>query len=295
MIDLLPGVVQVRQNHVVVLETFGKFDKILEAGLHFINPFTSTLKNLSDWKGIASKGYSLMELSDQQYETNFCECNTKDKVTIQATSNIYFKIIDPYKAAYVVDVLPISIETICLNALKSQVGKYNFDDIFSKRREISLGITSELDAKTYEWGVQLLGVEVGRLRYDEKIHHALQEKRVEEAKKDADSIRQESQLKQCQMEAKKKEILARSKAETTLIEAKATAEANKILQKSEQEGLRDLVKQVGSQAAVQLQSASKAVAALTALSTSQSSVIAIPSDLKGIVNMLGLSKAATGM
>ena len=47
--------------------------------------------------------------------------------------------------------------------------------------------------------------------------------------------------------------------------------------------------------AVQLQSASKAVAALTALSTSQSSVIAIPSDLKGIVNMLGLSKAAAGM
>ena len=138
-------------------------------------------------------------------------------------------------------------------------------------------------------GVKLLGVEVSQLKYDEKIQSALQEKRVEEAKKDADLIRQESQLKQCQVEAEKKEIIAKSNAQSVIIEAKATADANKILQKSELEGLAELVKVVGASSAIQLMSAIKAADEMKALSQNKGSVIALPLDMKGLVNVLVLS------
>ncbi len=280
MLNLVPGMVQVRESHVAILERFGEFDKVLKAGLHFINPFTEGVKSLQDWCGVASKGGYLMELTEQQYETRFCECNTKDKVTIRATASIYFKIVDPYRAAYVVDILPRSIETVCLNALKTKIGYEKFDDLSSRRIAISQGITSDLNTKTQEWGVKLLGVEVCQLKYDEKIHSALQKKRVEEAERDAESIR-----------AEKKDIIAKSDAQTALIAAKAVADAYKIVQKSENETLKDLVKIVGSKDAIQLTSATKATNAMKALSESKGSVIALPVELKGLFNVLGLPNA----
>ena len=86
MINLIPGIRTVQQNHAVLVERFGKYDKTLYAGLNFFNPLTSQTKDLSEWRGVASKAPDLMELTEQQHETNFCECDTKDKVRIKATA-----------------------------------------------------------------------------------------------------------------------------------------------------------------------------------------------------------------
>jgi regulator of protease activity HflC (stomatin/prohibitin superfamily) len=71
---------------------------------------------------------------------------------VNATATVFFKIINPELAVYEVDNLPESIEKVCLNALRSQVGNYRFDELFSKRVEISKAVTSELDSKVSRWG-----------------------------------------------------------------------------------------------------------------------------------------------
>ena len=123
--------------------------------------------------------------------------------------------------------------------MRSQIGKYRFDDIFAKRSEISANVKAELDAKVNQWGVDLLSVEVGSLEYDQALYTALQQKRIAEAKKDAklteiegaasSAIKEkEGQLQAKTVEAKIKKVEAESEAEATKVRAEAEGKALEI-------------------------------------------------------------------
>ncbi|MBM3184304.1 MAG: SPFH domain-containing protein, partial [Chlamydiae bacterium] len=193
----IPGFFTVPQNHVAIKERFGQYREVLGPGLHFVNPFLDSLKDFSTWEGTAVKcsrlgSCYLLEQSEQQLETNFRTCHTKDKVPIQATSVIYFRIADPVKAAYVVDILPLTLQETCSHVMRSAIGSYDFDDLFSKRTEISKKVTSELMGKTQAWGISLSEVNIGQLQYDEEINKALQTKRIAEATKATKMIEAET-------------------------------------------------------------------------------------------------------
>lgn len=294
MIHFIPGVYQVPRNHTVILEEFGKFTKLLTEGLNFANPFLYSAKSLSNWEGTASKYGYLMELTEQQMETPFHQCQTKDNVTIAATASIYFKIIDPEKAAYEVDELPKTIRTICLNALRSQIGHYQFDEIFSKRAEINTSITSELQEKVNRWGIKLLNIEVGKLEYDQEIYKALQKKRVAQAEKESKIIASEatalSEVKQMETQLKKAEI----EAQIRKIETSSKANTYEIEKSSEILYLESLVKKIGPTAASQVFAASKASEAMKELSQTEHKLIVIPNDLSNMANLLGLKNLELG-
>lgn len=300
---------QVPQGHAVIIERFGQFDRVLQPGLNWVNPFTSSYKNLANWEGIASKCNYLMELTEQHIETQQRLCNTKDNVTVNASAYIDFKIIDPEKAVYAIDELPKTIETVCLNVLRSQIGQYSFDEIFSKREEISKNVASELDSKVKLWGVNLLGVEVGSLSYDPALYKALQQKRIAEAEKVAKVIaietaalsaikEKEGQLKTESVEAEIERLQAETEAATILIRAKANAEAieqeaaSKMrtdMQKKEAEllHLQQLIGQVGKDKAVELIAAQRMAEGMTTFSNNPSNkVIMMPNDFKGILKMV---------
>lgn len=305
------GYYQVPQGHAVVLERFGKFEKVLSPGLTWVNPFVSTYKNLSSWEGIASKCNYLMELTEQQLETDMRSCNTKDNVTVRAQAIINFKITNPEKAVYAIDILPITIQNVCLNVLRSQIGKYRFDDIFAQRPEISAHIKAELDAKVKEWGVELMSVEVGSLEYDQALYTALQQKRIAEAKKDAklteiegaalSAIKEkEGQLQAKTVEAKIKKVEADAEAEATKVRAEADGKALEIAaqaqanayhanKQAEKQYLDDLIKQVGKEQAIQLVTSQRMLEGVTTFSNNPSNkVIMLPNDFKGMIKLAGL-------
>lgn len=91
MLNIIPGLYQVPQSHAVILERFGKYEKTLSPGLNITNPFIYSHKSLLEWHGTASKCSYLMELTEQQLETNARKCQTKDNVTVEANAVIYFK------------------------------------------------------------------------------------------------------------------------------------------------------------------------------------------------------------
>lgn len=305
------GFYQVPQGHTVVLERFGQFVKTLSPGWHLVTPCTTSPKSLADWEGVASKCNYFMELTEQQIETKPRKCQTRDSVSVDASATINFKIYDPEKAVYAIDKLPQAIQEICLNVLRSQIGQHSFDEIFSKRAEISKKITDELNDKVHQWGVKLIGVEVGSLEYSKEIDQALQKKRVAQAEKDArliaietDSLAairaSETQLKKKELDARIRLIETTSEAEAALIKAKNQAEAVRIesaarvqayaaTKEAESKHLNELVNEVGKDGAVHILASQKAVEGMTALSSNNNhKLIMLPTDFKGMVKLVGL-------
>ncbi|MEI8365690.1 MAG: SPFH domain-containing protein [Parachlamydiaceae bacterium] len=303
MVSYLPGVHQIPDGHVAIAERYGQFSRVLRAGLNWVNPFTTGVKDLSEWKGAASKCNYLMEMTEQQLETNHRRCYTRDGVTVDATAVIYYKISDPIKAVYQIDVLPRSLQDVCLQVLRTEMGKHSFSEVFSDRIVISQNITNELAAKVNQWGVTLTTVEVGRLDCDDEMNRAMQKKRVAESERDAALVVTESaaskQMKEAETELKVSEIRdkikqkeaetaaaaekidALSKAEAVVIAAEANAKA----QIAQNQTIADLAAKIGSELAAKIFNVSQASKNLLEFAKNPNNkIIALPSDLKGMVN-----------
>lgn len=311
--NCISGVYQVPQGHTVAIERFGKFERFLKPGLNFVNPFMYMHKDLSEWRGIASKCNYLMELTEQQMETSVRSCQTKDNVTVESNAVIYFIISDPEKAVYKIDVLPKSLQDMCLNVLRSKVGSYGFDELFSKRAELSKKITDELKEKVNSWGIDLIGVEIGKISYDSGLYAALQKKRIAEAEKDAQVTKAESvaltaikeaetNFKRSEIEFKSKQNQARSEAEVLEIQATGKAKAieieaqgNNKVKEFENKHIDDLVQKVGRDGAIHLLSTSKAVEGLERLANNSShKLVFLPNDFKGMIKLVNAGSLQKG-
>src|SRR6185436_8963826 len=125
------------QNHCIIIERFGKFSAVQNEGLNFKIPFLDTIKTFGNWQGQAVKRGWLIELSEQKTDTPARQCQTKDNVTIQADASVYWRIIDPVKAVYNVDILPSSVSDIALNALRANIGTITLDQVLSERQDLN--------------------------------------------------------------------------------------------------------------------------------------------------------------
>lgn len=134
----------VPQNHVVLIKRFGKHSRVQRNGLRFKIPFIETFKTVHDWQGSANKNGYFIELSEQQSDTPPRQCQTLDNVTIEANASIYWRILDPVKAVYDIDVLPKSVSDLALNSLRSNIGKIKLDQLLSERQNLNLKIARRL-------------------------------------------------------------------------------------------------------------------------------------------------------
>src|SRR6056297_1873415 len=106
----MPLIHTVPQNHCVIIERFGKYSKMQQHGLNFCIPVLDTIRQMSDWNGVATKQGYLIELSEQQTDTKPRQCQTSDNVTVIADAVVYWRITDAVKAVYNVDHLPRSLQ-----------------------------------------------------------------------------------------------------------------------------------------------------------------------------------------
>ena len=117
----------VPQNHAVLIKRFGKYSRTCRSGIRLKIPFFEQIHQVGDWTDIANKNGYEIELNEQQLDTGKRSVVTKDNVQVQADAVIYWRIIDPVKAAFDVDVLPKSLRETALTALRSEIGKIQLD------------------------------------------------------------------------------------------------------------------------------------------------------------------------
>lgn len=270
-----PCSVSVPEGHVAIAEKFGRFYKLLTPGLNFLPPWCS-VKDFSDWRSQATKANRLMELTQQQMETCSQKCTTKDHVTVHSSVMVRYAITQPLRAAYQVDVLPEAIKDVCTKALRSRISTINLDDIFTTRQAISQNVMNDVALKVNQWGVRLLGVEVGDLHFDPAIENAMQQKRMAQADLEKKTI--EAQAQRMQAESDAQSLLVRSQAEAT---------GRKLVADADMEYINKLVGQLGNTGAIQVLTATKAADGLAAIAANPNTkTIMYPTDFKGMLKIV---------
>lgn len=268
----------VPQNHVVLIKRFGKHSRVQRNGLRFKLPLIESYKTFHDWDGTANKNGYFIELSEQQTDTPPRQCQTLDNVTIDANASIYWRITDPVRAAYDIDVLPKSIADIALNALRSNIGKIKLDQVLSERQNLNAKISAQLVETASKWGVTFSRVEIQEINYSSETAEAMMQEMTAERKKRA-------LMAEAEGEASAEVTKANADASATLIRAKAQADAIKLIAEAESEYILKLKENTTTEIAGQIIMSQKYIDGMKTISNNPSDKVFLPNNFQGLFEL----------
>ena len=253
----------VRQATAVVIERLGKYNKTLDTGVHLIVPFFDRQ---------ACPPLSLKEqIADFQPQPVI----TKDNVTMQIDTVVYYQITDPKLYCYGVDRPRAAIENLTATTLRNIVGELELDETLTSREIVNTKMRAILDEATDPWGIKINRVELKNILPPKDIREAMEKQmRAERERREAILI--------AEGEKKSNILVAEGEKEAAILRA----DAKRISLISEAEGTAEAIKKIieakPDSAYVTLQG----FEALKALASSESTKIVIPSELQNVTSLL---------
>ncbi len=243
---------RVNQTEVMLIERFGKFQKILKPGIHFIIPGIEAPRHIH-WRhlvippGMPSTTVRLMTVLRDRVDTrehvlDFAKQTviTKDTVAISINALAYFVIRDPRLAVYKIQNLPYAIELLVQSTLRNLLAKITLDDAFSSREQINSELLQHVSKDAQRWGVEITRVEVVEIEPPPDIKQAMEsqitaERTRRSAVLQADGLREStivSSRGKCaevilsaEGERTRQIQIAKGEAEAKLMKAKAEADS----------------------------------------------------------------------
>ena len=263
----------VEQNHIVLIERFGKFSKIQRSGLRFLIPFLDHPKTLETWNDVAVKRNNLnqpifIELSEQQSDTPSRQAQTSDNATVSANASVYWRISDPIKAVYEIDNLPSAILDVALNSLRSNIGKLTLNQLLSERQSLNQKITAELLETTNRWGVTISKVELQEILYNKETEDAM--------------------LQQITADRRKIALVseAQGEAEAIRIKSLAQSEAIRLVADSEKYYLEQIAAYSNADMAIKVLIAQKFITGMDSISKNPADKVFLPNNFQGIFEVM---------
>ena len=195
----------VNQSEVYIIERLGKYYKTAEAGLTLIFPFVDRVSSVVLLKELT------MDIPPQGVIT-------KDNVTINIDTVVFYQITDPEKSVYEIANLKKGIEYLAITTIRDIVGKMDLDETFGSRDNINYQLRSILDEATDKWGCKINRVEIKDINPPADIRDAMEKQMNAERNKRALILEAEAQ--------KQSDItVAQGKKEAAILEAEAESEA----------------------------------------------------------------------
>ena len=195
----------VNQSEVYIIERLGKYYKTAEAGLTLILPFIDRVSSVVLLKELT------MDIPPQGVIT-------KDNVTINIDTVVFYQITDPEKSVYEIANLKKGIEYLAITTIRDIVGKMDLDETFGSRDNINFQLRSILDEATDKWGCKINRVEIKDINPPADIRDAMEKQMNAERNKRALILEAEAQ--------KQSDItVAEGKKEAAILEAEAESEA----------------------------------------------------------------------
>ena len=273
----------VPQAYAIVLERLGAYQATWGTGVHFKLPFVER---------VARK----VNLKEQVVDFPPQPVITKDNVTMQIDTVVFFQITDPKLYAYGVENPIMAIETLSATTLRNIIGELELDETLTSREVINTKMRASLDVATDPWGIKVNRVELKNIIPPAAIQEAMEKQmKAERERREAILIaegekkstilvaegKKESAILDAEAEKQAAILRAEAQKERMIKEAEGQAEAVLKVQKANAEGLR-MIKEAGADSAVLTL---KSFEALAKVADGKSTKIIIPSEIQNLAGL----------
>ncbi len=272
IVILIKNIVVVRQSRAYVVERLGAFHSVWGVGIHFKVPFIERV----------AKAVSLKEqIADFPPQPVI----TKDNVTIQIDTVLFFQITDPKLYTYGVEHPMPAIENLTATTLRNIIGDLTLDESLTSRDIINSKMRVILDEATDPWGIKVNRVELKNILPPKEIQDAM-EKQMKAERERREKILQAEGQKQSQIlvaEGERQSVILRAEAskEAKLLEAEAKAQAVLKVQEATAQAIRLLNEAAPTDAVVKL----KALESFAAAADGKATKIIIPSEIQSLAGL----------
>ena len=272
LLVLAKNIVVVQQSRAYVVERLGAFQSVWGVGIHLKIPFIER---------IARK----VSLKEQIADFPPQPVITKDNVTIQVDTVLFFQITDPKLYAYGVEQPMAAIENLTATTLRNLIGDLELDQSLTSRDVINTKMRAILDEATDPWGIKVNRVELKNIMPPREIQDAM-EKQMKAERERREAILQAEGQKQSQIlvaEGEKQSLVLRAEAakEAKLLEAEAQAQAILKVQQAQADALKVLNDASPSDPVIKL----KALEAFQAAANGKATKIIIPSEIQSLAGL----------
>ena len=272
LIILVRNIRIVPQAQAYVIERLGAYSATWSVGLHFKIPFIEAV----------SKKVSLKE---QVYDFPPQPVITKDNVTMQIDTVLYFEITDPKLYTYGVENPINAIENLSATTLRNIIGDLELDQTLTSRDVINAKMRVILDQATDPWGIKVNRVELKNILPPREIQDAMEKQMKAERQRREAILRAEGEKTAAILsaEGEKEAAILRADAskQTQILKAEGEAEAILKVQTATAEGIRRINESVPSEAVIKI----KALEAFAAAANGTATKIIIPSEIQGLAGL----------
>ncbi len=272
VVTIFAGVKTVPQGQIWTVERFGAFTRTLSPGLNFVIPYVDRVGHR-------------MNVQEQVVEIPEQTVITRDNASVAVDGIIYYRIMEPEKAAYQVTFLTVALTTLATTNIRSVIGELELDATLSSRERINSSLLGILDGATEPWGVKVSRVEIRKIEPPENLIRAMnlqmtaeRERRAVVARADGE---REAEIKKA--EGEKQSLILR--AEGRQLAAVRDAEARIALAEAEAKATELVSEAAGKygNAGLQYFIADKYVRAFQAIAASPNSrLVVVPMEAAGL-------------
>ena len=239
----------VKQSETMVVERLGKYHRTLQSGINIIWPIFESARPINmryssqTLDGRVVFRFSQrrrIDLREQVFDFPRQSVITRDNVQTSINALLYYQIMDPFKAVYEIDNLPMAIEKLAQTTLRNVIGELELDETLTSRDTINSKLRLVLDEATNKWGVKVNRVELQDIMPPNSVRDAMEqqmqaerERRAQVTKangdKEAAVLTSEGMkiaaINRAEAEKQKKILDAQGIAEAKILQANAEAEA----------------------------------------------------------------------
>ena len=266
----ISGIKIIPQSRAYVIERLGAYHRTMQTGLNFVIPFIERIANNVSLKEIV-KDFAPQPVI------------TKDNVTMQIDTVVYFSITDPKLYTYGIENPVNAIENLTATTLRNIIGDLELDETLTSRDVINTSMRSILDEATDPWGVKVHRVEVKNILPPKDIQESMEKQMRAERERRESILKAEGEKKAAILiaEGEKESTILRADAEkeAKIRAAEGEAEAIIKIQHATAQGLRLLKSAEMDDAVLKL----KSYEAMVEVANGNATKIIVPSELQGLV------------
>ena len=283
LIIIISNIAVVQQSRAYVIERLGAFQAVWGVGLHFKVPFIDRIARR-------------VSLKEQVLDYPPQPVITKDNVTMQIDTVVYFSITDPKLYTYGVEHPMAAMETLTATTLRNIIGDLELDQTLTSRDIINTKMRAILDEATDPWGIKVNRVELKNILPPADIQSSMEKQMKAERDRRQAILQAEGQKKSAiliaegeresailKADAEKQAAILRAEAEQQAAILKADGEAQAIL--AVQKALADSLEMLNEKAPNDNVLRLKAIEAMQKVADGKATKIIIPSEMQGLVGL----------